>query len=171
MVIDPQSAGRFIAGYKSLLSEVSRLVGDPPSDNMLDMLAAAREHVKTNPALIEQAATALESAGQPVATDVLCAIETIRIRQWVFLRDTTKYSIFISPKENEAYAVLGLNDRIRNLVAGSAIAFNAGVVEYCGRYVCDGIVENPVWLGPNYKREFSSMLAELKKEGRMYVAC
>jgi len=169
MVIDPPSASHFIAGYKSLLSEVHRLAGEPPSDGVLNMLAAARERIKMNPVLIEEAAAALESSDQPVAPDVLCAIKTLRLRQWVFLRDTTRHSIFIAPKEKEAYAVLGLTDRIRNIVGGSAVAFNAGVVEYGGRYICDGIIENHVWLGPNYKKDFSSLLADLKKNGRMYL--
>jgi len=172
MVIDPPSARRFIAGYTILLSEVHRLAGEPRSNDLLNILADARERVKTNPALIDEAAAAvLQGSGQPVAPDVLRAIKTLRIRQWVFLRDTTRHSIFISPKENEAFAVLGLTDRIRNIVGGSAVAFNAGVVEYRGQYVCDGIIANQVWLGPNYKRQFNSLLAELKKQGRMRVAC
>jgi len=52
MVIDPPSAGHFIAGYKSLLSEVHRLAGEPPSDRVLNMLAVAR--AKMNPALFEE---------------------------------------------------------------------------------------------------------------------
>ena len=140
-----------------------------PSSN--EMLAAAREAVDANPALIGAAATSLEANGHAVPHDVLHAVETLRFKQWVFLRDTTTHSVFIEPDGNEAYAVLGLTDRIRNILGGSAVAIKAGVVEYRGRYVCDGIVGNPIWLGSNLKKEFNAALSHLKKKGRFHVAC
>jgi hypothetical protein len=169
MVINPTSAARFISGYKSLLSEIHRLAGEEHSERTLDMLAAARERISLNPPLIKEAAAALEAGGHSITPDVLSAIKTLHLRQWIFLRDTSRYSIFVDPKEHEAYGVLGLTDRIRDILGGSAAAFNAGIVEYCGRYVCDGIIANHVWLGPNYKKEFSSLFAKLKKNGRMYL--
>lgn len=167
MVINPAAAADFIAGYKSLLLKIHGIVGATPSDRLLETLAVAREQIKLNPALVGEAAAALETEGEPIAPDVLRAIKTLRLRQWVFLRDTATRSIFIDAKRREAYGILGLTDRIRDIFGGSAVVFKGGVVEYCGRYVCDGIVANHVWLGPNYKKEFTSLLAELKKEGRM----
>jgi hypothetical protein len=171
MVVDPPSAAHFIAGYTRLLSEVHRQSGGKPYKQLLEMLAAAREAVNANPALISAAATSLEASGQAIPSDVLHAVETLRFKQWVFLRDTTTHSVFIEPDANEAYAVLGLTDRIRNIVGGSAVAIQAGVVEYRGRFVCDGLVGNPIWLGSNLKKEFNAALSHLKKKGRFHVAC
>jgi len=171
MIVDPPSAAHFIAGYTSILSEIHRQSGGKPYKQLLEMLAAAREAMNASPALINAAAASLEANGQAVPPDVLHAIETIRLKQWVFLRDTTTHSVFIEPDANDAYAVLGLNDRIRNIVGGSAVAIKAGVVEYRGRYVCDGIVGNPIWLGSNLKKEFNAALSHLKKKGRFHVAC
>lgn len=171
MVVDPHSAAHFIAGYKSLLAEVHRQSGSEPHEQVLEMLAAAREAANANPALINAAATSLEASGQAVPPDVLHAAKALRLRQWIFLRDTSTYSVFIEPDGNKAYAVLGLTNRIRDIVGGSAVAMKAGVVEYRGRYVCDGIIESVVWLGSNLKKEFNASLSHLKKAGRFHFVC
>ena len=171
MVIDPESADTFIAGYKMLLSEAHRLAGGRSSPNLLRTLASGREAVRANPELLGQAVACLEESGERLSSDVRRAMGSLRLRQWVYLKDTTKYSIFIAPEENEAFGVVGLTDRIRNILGGAAVTFRAGVVEYQGKYVCDGILESHMWLGPNYKREYNSMFAALKREGRFRVAC
>jgi hypothetical protein len=99
------------------------------------------------------------------------AIDSLRLRQWVYLKDTTKYSIFVAPEEHEAFGVVGLTDRVRDILGGAAVTFRGGVVEYRGKYVCDGILESHMWLGPSYKRDFNALFAALKREGRFRVAC
>lgn len=133
------------------------------------MLASARAAVNTNPALMNAAAASLEGSGQAVPPDVLQAANSLRLKQWIFLRDTTAYSIFIEPEGTEAYAVLGLTNRIRDIVGGSALAIKTGVVEYRDRYVCDGIVESLVWLGSNLKKEFNATLSLVRKKGQLHV--
>jgi hypothetical protein len=171
MVIDPQSANLFISEYKRALTEAHRLAGGPPSPSTLQVLASARRSTQESTELLDKAILSLEAYGAALPPEVLRAIRSLRVRQWIYLRDTASYSIFIAPEEREAFAVLGLTNRVRDILGRSAVAFRAGVVEFRGRYVCDGILENHVWIGANYKREFSAMLAELKDAGRMYVAC
>ena len=171
MVVDPASANHFVSGYTSLFSEVYRQSGDKPHEQLLDMLAAARKAGNADPSLISAAATSLAADGRAVPSDVLHAVETMRLKRWVFLRDTTTHSVFIAPDGSEAYAVLGLTDRIRSVAGGSAVVIEAGIVEYRGRYVCDGIVVNPIWLGSNLKKEFNAALSSLKKRGRFHIAC
>ena len=171
MVIDPASATQFIASYKSLLAEVHRQSGGKPHREGLQMLASAREAANANPALIDAAEISLRANGQVIPPDVLQAVTTLRLKQWVFLRDTTSHSIFIEPDGTEAYAVLGLTNRIRDIVGGSAVAIKTGVVEYQGRYVCDGIVESLVWLGSNLKKEFNATLSHARKNGRLHILC
>jgi hypothetical protein len=171
MLVDPHAAARFIAGYQSLLTEVCRQSGGSLDEPVVNMLAAARQAASENPDLLDAAAAALEARGEAVASDVRAAVSTLRFQHWVFLRDTKTYSVFIDVNGTEGYAVLGLTNRIRDIVGGSAVAFKTGVVEYCGRYVCDGIVSAPVWLGANLKKEFNETLALLRKSGRFHVAC
>jgi hypothetical protein len=171
MVIGPSAASAFISGYSMALAEAHGLAGGAPSSDLLKVLASGREAVRGSPGLLDEAVASLKSRGQSLPAGVRRAIEGLRLRQWVYLRDTSKYSMFIDPEENAAYAVFGLTGPIRDILGGSGVTFRAGVVEYCGRYVCDGILENHAWLGSNYKRDFSAMLSTLKREGRFYVAC
>ena len=171
MVLDRETAAFFIAQYTRVLGAVHRLAGNKPSSNTVAILAAARKSLEEDPELLERAVCSLMKHGESVPSDMLSAIKSNRLRYWVYLRDRTTYSVFISPEQREAFGVLGLTNRIRELLGGSAVVFRTGVTEFRGRYVCDGIVESPMWLGANYKREYTQLLKELKEEGRMYVRC
>jgi hypothetical protein len=103
-----------------------------------------------------------------ISPDVISAIKTLQQKRWIYLRDTTKYSIFIDPNEEEAYAVLGLTDRIKSLSGDSAVIFEAGMLVYQGQYICDGIIRNPIWFGRNMKQEFNEKFAQLKKSGHFH---
>lgn len=170
MIIAPRAAETFIHGYSSLLAEVHRLSNGEAGLELLKMLAAARDITIATPSIIESAASKLEDSGSPVPPEVVYAIKSLQLKQWVYLRDTKTYSVFLEPAGKAAYAVLGLTNRVRDLLGGSGVSFRTGLVEYCGRFVCDGIVSNPVWLGPNYRKEFSANLAVLKKEGKFHVS-
>jgi hypothetical protein len=65
--------------------------------------------------------------------------------------------------------VLGLTDRLRDIVGGSGIVLETGLVRYRGCFVCDGLVYKKLWLGPNYKKSFNAAFSEMKAEGRFYV--
>jgi hypothetical protein len=170
MVIDPKEAQIFIAGYKALLTEVHRLAGGKTKMKLLEMLAAARDAAVAEPALIDTAVANLESEGRPLPEDVLEAIRSLKVRRWVFLRDTTKYSVFIDVDGKEAYAVLGLTERLRDIVGGTGVLLQTGVFLFQGAYVCDGIISGAVWLGANYRKSYSDTLAALKKSGHFYRA-
>jgi len=66
---------------------------------------------------------------------------------------------------------VGLTDRLRDIVGGSGVVVESGLVRYRGRFVCDGLVKRSLWLGPNYKKSFNAAFAEWKAEGRFYVKC
>jgi hypothetical protein len=169
VVIDPRSAAVFIADYKRLLSEAHRLARGPALPNLLQTLASGRDAIQTTPGLLSQAVIRLEESGKPLSSEAQRAIEKLRVRQWVYLKDTSKYSIFVAQEEQEAFGVVGLTDPIRRILGGSAVTFRAGVVEYRGRYVCDGLLGSHAWLGPNYKRDFNALFKELRAEGRFHV--
>lgn len=170
MVIDPQSAQIFINGYSKLLAEVHRLSNGRAGMTLLEMLADAREFIMASPSIIVSAASALERKDSPVPLEVIAAIKSLQLKQWIYLRDTTRYSVFIEPSGKDAYAVLGLTNRIRDLLGGSGVSFRTGIIEFAGHFVCDGVISNPVWLGANYRKDFSANLAILKNEGRFHVS-
>ena len=170
MVIDAQAAQTFILGYSKLLAEVHRLSNGKAGLELLNMLAAAREVIAASPSIIESAAAELERKESPVLLEVIAAIKSLQLKQWTYLRDTTRYSVFLEPSGKDAYAVLGLTNRLRDILGSSGVSLRTGMVEFGGRFVCDGIVSNPVWLGPNYRKEFSADLAGCKQAGRFHVS-
>jgi hypothetical protein len=170
MVIESQAAQTFINGYSRLLAEVHRLSSGKPGLKLLNMLAAARDVTIASPSIVESAVLKLEENGSPVPQEVVGAIKSLQLKQWVYLRDTTAYSVFLEPSGKDAYAVLGLTDRLRDILGGSGVSLRTGIVEFCGRFVCDGIVSNPVWLGSNYRKDFAALLVALKKEGKFHVS-
>jgi hypothetical protein len=91
------------------------------------------------------------------------------VKKWIYLKDTKTYSVFIDPTGNVAYAVLGLTDRIRDLAGVSGVILETGIVKYRGRFVCDGIVQGPVLLGPNYRKDFNAALKSIKLKGQFYA--
>ena len=81
------------------------------------------------------------------------------------------HSIFMDAETKRAFGVLGLTERLRDVVGGSGVFLKAGLVRYQGRFVCDGVVTRTLWLGPSYKKSFNAAFLEMKAEGRFYVKC
>jgi hypothetical protein len=168
MIIAPQAAKAFISGYTRLLTQVHLQSNGGPNPELVQILAAARQSIVESPSLIDAAAAALDAKGPSIAKHVLDAIKTIQLKHWIFLRDTSRYSVFLDPDGKAAYAVLGLTDH--TIVGGSAVAFTTGVVAYRGHYVCDGIIGKIVWLGPNMKKTFNATLSVLRKSGGFHTS-
>ena len=97
------------------------------------------------------------------------ALEGLEVRQWVYLRDTKLHSILIELPADRAFGVLGLTQGIRDIVGGTRVIIEAGLVRYCGRYVCDGVISQVVWLGPGYRRSWSETFKEIKGSGQFHV--
>lgn len=87
----------------------------------------------------------------------------------VYLRDSRSHSVFIDPSGTVAYGVLGLTERIRDVIGGSGAMVETGLFRYGGRYVTDGIVSEAVWLGPQIKREYNDVLARLRSARAFHV--
>ena len=147
MIIDPLSASKFIAVYKALLFEIDRNGHDARKSNLIKRLAAARSRLASDPSLIEQALAALRSKSVPVDFEVVESLRSLELENWVFLRDTKVHSLFVHPSEHRVYGVFGLNDRIRNIVGGTGVVIETGLVQYASRFVCDGLVSRIPWLG------------------------
>lgn len=172
LVVDREAALHFIAGYRTLLAAAVGGSAELPRARLLALLSDAREKVAADPSLIDAAAASLEAQGRPVAADVLHAVRTLKLKRWIYLRDTTRHSIFIDPAGDDAYAVRGLTDRLRDVIGGTGVVVTTAVVDYRGHYLCDGLFATPLaWIGSNMRREFGEALARLKACGRFHMRC
>jgi hypothetical protein len=168
VTIDPLSAWKFIAVYKALLLEIDHTEHDGRKSNLIRRLAAARSRLSNDPSLIEQALDALKSKSVAIDPEVVRALKSLEVENWVFLRDTKVHSLFVHPSEHRAYGVLGLNDRIRDVVGDGGVVMETGLVQYAGRFVCDGLVSRILWLGKNYRNNFNRTYQAIRSEGQFY---
>ena len=169
MIIDPLAAAKFIAAYKALLLEIDSAGPEGGrSDNLTKRLVAARSRFSSEPSLTEEALAALKSKSPAVEPEIVESLRSLEVAKWVFLRDTKIHSIFVHPSDRRAYGVLGLNDRIRDIVGGTGVLIEAGLVQYGGRFVCDGLISRILWLGKNYRTDFNHTYHAIKSEGRFY---
>jgi hypothetical protein len=169
MLLPHDQAMRFIEGYKAVLLQVLRMSGKSKAGSVIEKLAAARTLAKENMRVIELAISELESQGQVIDATVAEAIRTMRVMQWVYLRHTKTAAIFIDKDVEDAFAVNALTTPIFEIVEEPPAAFEAGVFQYLGKYVCDGIVLNPVLLGPGYKAQFNAAYSAIRKAGRFHA--
>lgn len=169
MVIEPSAARHFIAHYQRRLTLVDAQSAQPSGLTGLNLLVHSRRIMADAPARLDLACTALAEQGEAVADDVLAAIGSLQLKQWVYLRDTTKYSVFIDPALEKAYAVVGLTQPLKQVMGGSGAMLETGVMAYFGQYVCDGLFSGQlVWMGAGYKASFSEHLAGIKKRKNFY---
>jgi hypothetical protein len=169
VTLEPIVANAFIASYKRLLIEIAGRSRASRDDNLLSVLATARQRLTEKPALLDAAFAELEARSDRVDEEVVCAIRTLRVTDWVFLRDTKAYSIFVHPAEGEPLGVLGLTDPVRDIAGSAGVAIETGIVRFAGRFVCDGLLSRIVHLGPNYRKSFSAVYITAKAEGRFHV--
>ena len=169
MLLRPDTAKRFIDGYSSVLLEVLRQSGKARSGDVIRDLAVARRIEQKHPRRLDQAFLSLSVSGKPIAEDIASAIRSRRVLQWIFLRNTTRHAIFIDSGSEQAFAVLGLTGSIDRIVGGQSVTFKTSVLELDGHYVCDGIVEDVVFLGPGLRSQVNESLSRMKKTGRFHA--
>jgi hypothetical protein len=169
MLLHPTAAYRFIDGYKAVLLEVLRASGTKSGKDIIKKLSAARSYVKEHPQSLVDAFAALKARGSEVEGDVERAVLSMKVDQWVYLRSTTRHAIFIDSAVKNAYAVRALTNSIDEVAGDSYVTFEAGVFEFMGTYVCDGIILNPVFLGPVYKTQFNTAYSQLRKVGSFHA--
>ena len=169
MQLAPADAQRFIQGYTLAMLEVLGEQEDGIPGNVVPLLAKARVKLVGKPTLLRQAIARLEARNIRLDREVVMAIKGLEVRQWVYLRDTKLHSIMIDSNADRAFGVLGLTQGIRDIVGGAGVMIEAGLVRYCGRYVCDGVISQVVWLGPGYRRSWNETFKELKASGQFHV--
>jgi len=169
MLLPRDQALRFIDGYKAVLLRVLEDANTPTTRSINDDLASARSLVKTNRGLLEAALSELEAEGKPVEPTVASAIRSLRVEQWVYLRHTKTFAVFLDKKVENAYAVRALTTPLDELLDEPPFTFEGGLLEFEGLFICDGLVLNPVSLGPGYRSQLKSAYAQLRKAGKFHA--
>lgn len=169
MYLAPADAQRFIQVYKLLMLEVLGEQEDRNTGSVVPLLAQARAKFIGEPALLRHAIDQLDARNVRLDPEVVTTIEGLEVRQWVYLRDTKLHSIMIDLTADRAFGVLGLTQGIREIVGGTGVIIETGLVPYRGQYVCDGIISQAVWLGPGYRRSWSETFKEIKASGQFHV--
>jgi hypothetical protein len=169
MILDPHSAAQFIQGYKTLLLEIDAQVSGNGARGVVEKLVAAREQLRKDRSLLKKGLDRMTAKNLDISSAVIQAVEDLQIERWIYLRDTRHHSIFIHPKGHSAFGVVGLTDPIRDVVGGSGVVMETGLVRYCGRFVCDGLISGPILLGPNYRKSFGRTFSSLKAQGHFHV--
>jgi hypothetical protein len=169
MLLPREQALRFIAGYKSVLLRILADTDTPLSGSINNDLVAARSLVKVDRSLIESALVELTTEGNSVELSVAAAIRSMKVDFWLYLRQTKTFAVFLDKESKNGYAVRALTTPLNELLDAPPFALEAGLFEFEGLFVCDGLALNPVQLGPGYRSQLTLAYAQLRKEGKFHV--
>lgn len=173
MLIDESQAQHFIDHYQTLLGHVAIVGGllKKPVDSggVLALMQKARNTLAQKKSLLDKAARAMEQAGEPLPQDMYEAASSLRVSHWVYLRDTSSYSVLLESGGLEAaYGVKCLTTTLKDAVGDSGAIIETGLLEYRGQIVCDDLIALAAWLGPQHRAGFNAQLRELRAEGRFH---
>jgi len=160
----------FIDGYKAVLLAVFTTAGSRRTTNLINDLADARSHAAVNPKALDSAIDMVKARGDLLSSEIEHAVRSLRVGRWFHLRHTTRYALLLDEAAENAYAIKALTTPLHEIVGSKAVSFEAGVVEYKGQYVCDGIVLNPLYLGPGMRESLKEAYARIKREGRFHMS-
>jgi hypothetical protein len=166
MILERAEAAAFINGYQATLLMLAERREFTSREDFLAGLLDGRRELAERPASIEVALDKLNDLGTHIDSRIVQAITTLRLRNWIYLRDTRYFSIFLDSESDSAFAVVGLTDRIRDVLGGSGVYLETGVVEYAGQFVCDGLFNSLAHLGPNYRQSFNESYRTIRQAGR-----
>lgn len=160
MIIDKPLADRFIATYMDFLGTLvtaSEKRGKRPTQ----WLIIGRKNYLADRDTLK----AYRAAHPQADAEILDTIGALQFGSWVYLKDTRSYSVFLDEKNQAAFGVLGLTDRLRDIIGDSGLIFRTGVMPLGGRWVCDGLLEDPVMVGNNMRRELTTQYQALRQAG------
>jgi hypothetical protein len=165
MVLESDIANLFVREYTAFLLYCYIQRDDENCDDeLLYKLSQGRDAYERERTLFEE----YLDSNKEVPLAIANAIRSLMINNWAYLRDTTKYSLFINTEGTSAFAVLGLTQPIKELFGCSGLYMKAGVFCLNGQYVCDGLITDQVILGKGYRDQFNEIYRELKSTGNFF---
>lgn len=168
MLLPREQALRFINGYRPALLRVLENTNTASTGSINGDLTAARALIVEDRNLFEVALTNLASEGAPVDPEVTSAMRSVKVEIWFYLKHTKKFAVFLDKDTKEDYAVRALTTPLNELLDEPPFALETGVFEFQGLFVCDGLILNPVLLGPGYRSELKAVYSQLRKSGHFH---
>jgi len=122
-LLDAAAAGAFIEGYKRFLLTAAT-ADRVEKGGVLETLVAARRRITESPILLRDTLRVAKRLTPDLGIPVLEAIGTLRVENWVYLKDTKSYSVFMDPSGEFAFGVRALTQRVQT---------SSGHQAYCSR--------------------------------------
>lgn len=163
MILEPAWSAAFIGDYKQVLLDLAG--PGEKHERMLDTLIRGRNRLVQDRRALAASLAALRARNALADEEAVEAIQGLQVARWIYLRDTTRHSIFMDPSGKAAYGVLGLSDRIKDLLGASGIVIETGLFTYKQRIVCDGLISFVTRMAPGHRRDCNTRLADLRKVG------
>lgn len=161
MVIDRPQANRFITTYMVFLGTL--VTADEKHGNRpVQWLVIGRQRYVADRSTLQTYRTQHPDAD----AEMLDAITALRVERWVYLKDTRSYSVFLPEDGRSALGVLGLTDRLSDITGGSGLLVRTGVMPLGGRWVCDGLLEGDIVIGPQMRRNITDEYQALRRAGQ-----
>ena len=165
MVVEPRLAADFIQRYKDFLLFVyDQEIAKDEDRELLQKLSLARERYNGKRELFD---AYLDETGNSLPV-IDAAIGSLDFSRWVYLKDTSRYSVFIKADETVTLAARGLTQPIREIFGHSGMYMKTGIVRLGAHFVCDGLITEPVVLGKHLKDQFALLYRELKQRGAFH---
>lgn len=171
MVIDEKIANDFIQEYKAFLLyayqtsiDIEDSVDNDSFEELIKKLSLGRDLYLNERELLDSYLDMKHN----ISPEILKAIKSLEVDEWVYLRDTSRYSLFVKADGTVSYAVLGLTQPIKEIFGCSGLYLETGLILLGSQFVCDGLISNQVQLGKNYRDQFNDVYKELKKNDCFY---
>jgi hypothetical protein len=136
---------------------------------LLERLVAGRKKLLSDESVLDGAVSRIHAQGEHVNESVVAAAASLQVNDWVYLRDTRRYSVFMESAGILAYGAVGITNPIKELLGGSGALVETGLLFYDGRIVCDGLITPLAWIGPSYKKKFNDALSNIRSAGRFFT--
>ena len=173
MVLDLDSAQRFLKDYQAVLNEILSLTGVLKGrvvDGAIEALVMARAQLLERPPLLDEALESLARRGITTDPEVVLAMRHIRVEEWIFVKNMKTCAVFMDG-DKRAYGVLGLLDKLHRLTGGAGCIITTGVMRYRGRYVCDGLIIYGTAIGPAFRKTFDDTVSDLEHRRLIRTHC
>jgi len=163
MMINSELADSFMRRYSDFLMFVyEEYIGTiQEEDSILIILGLAREIYDEDRDIFDDF---IEADGKtiPILDD---AIQSLNVSYWVYLKDTTKYSLFIDADGDYACAVQGLTDPIKDICGGTGVCLRTGIIVLDDYFVSDGIIQEVAdRLNKSQRQKCNDVYKEIKQE-------
>ncbi|MEI6424893.1 MAG: hypothetical protein WCP55_21945 [Lentisphaerota bacterium] len=160
--IKPDIAKRFLKTYKDILLfiyEERRFEYD--KDKPLELYVKSAHILNKNPEYFDTWIADVKDYDK----EMLDVIRKIRYDRFIYLKDTSSYSIVMESDYSRIYKCHGLNDGLQTLISQDYASFECGLVKYDNKIFINGLVCDWIYLGINFKNEVNARFEILKKSG------